>query len=162
MGFFGSFLYAGGEWSVVDVDEVDEVPLPALLVAVHDSDIAFVSYLPVGPGTGTAYLGHTPRVYFENEEASPPTDPLLEAAALATWWGAVHEHGCDEVAAKAVEILPFLATDEVEDETGGAAVAAADIQHQDLPDDDVFVEVTLQRFLTVLDVPIPTELFEQA
>ncbi|WP_158220288.1 hypothetical protein [Kineosporia sp. A_224] len=57
MGFFGTFLYTGGTWSAVDPASVGEVPMPALLVAVHDSDLAFVQYLPAGPGSGTAYLG---------------------------------------------------------------------------------------------------------
>ena len=49
------------------------------------SDIATVRYEPGGPGSGIAYLGHTPRVYFGDESASAPADVLREAEGLAFW-----------------------------------------------------------------------------
>ncbi|MEV7986869.1 hypothetical protein [Micromonospora sp. NPDC085948] len=59
---------------------------PWLLVDIHDSDSATLTYRPAGPGTGVAYLGYTPRTYFENPDASAPTDAVREAAGLSAWW----------------------------------------------------------------------------
>ena len=58
---------------------------PWLSVDIYDSDFATVRYEPPGPGSGTAYLGNTPRTYFGNESASASTDVLREADGLASW-----------------------------------------------------------------------------
>ena len=43
-----------------------------------------MSYAPSGQGP-VLYLGHTPRVYFDMEDASEPGDPAREALGLAVW-----------------------------------------------------------------------------
>src|SRR5262245_9123516 len=89
MGFFGTYLFSGDSWSEVDLAAVPELVEPWLFVGVHDSDLTTVRYAPSGPGTGVAFLGFTPRTYFEDETASEPTDIGREAEGLAAWSGAV-------------------------------------------------------------------------
>lgn len=109
MGFFGTYLYDGRGWAEHDVQQAVELPVPSLLVDIHDSDIATIRYRPTYDGSGVVYLGHTPRMYFEEEDASVRTDTTREAAALAAWWG---EHGTGgDVMAKQAEILTYLAED---------------------------------------------------
>jgi hypothetical protein len=47
-------------------------------------------YEPAGPGSGTAYLGYTPRTYVDDESASAPADVLREAEGLASWLARQH------------------------------------------------------------------------
>ncbi|WP_088282763.1 hypothetical protein [Kineosporia sp. A_224] len=68
------------------------------------------------------------------------------------WWAAVHGRGADEAEAKAVDLLPFLASDDPVDED----------EDDDRDDGDVFVEIKLRRFLEVLGVPVPDEVFDEA
>jgi hypothetical protein len=50
-------------------------PSPSLLlIDIHGSDITTITYQPTGSGSGVAYLGVTPRTYFEDPWASAPTD----------------------------------------------------------------------------------------
>lgn len=128
------------------------IPEPWLLVDIHDSDIATITYRPPGPGSGVAYLGDTPRTYFENPDASAPTDAAREAAGLGAWWA--HQHGRTsgtEREAKEAELAAYLAED----------LNPADIDHDDDDDPDdaeVFVEVKTARFLAALDLPVPDDL----
>ena len=71
MGFFGSYVFDGNAWHGYDPDsdQIPDVASPWLSVDIHDSDIATVRYEPAGPGSGTAYLGFTPRMYFGSESA---------------------------------------------------------------------------------------------
>ncbi|MEV4216804.1 nucleotidyltransferase domain-containing protein [Nonomuraea sp. NPDC049725] len=84
------------------------------MVSIYDSDIATVIYRPAGPGTGVAYLGYTPCTYFEDPEASVPTDVEREAVGLASWWSQAHggaddaEHGEDFVEVEAARFLGAL------------------------------------------------------
>ncbi|NIK56936.1 hypothetical protein [Kribbella shirazensis] len=136
MGFFGSYVYAGGAWREVDSDAEDAVPPePYLAVMIHDSDIAMIRYSPAGAGTGVAFLGHTPRAYFGDPSASSPTDTAIEAAGLAAWARVAGSSPDPHV------IERFLASDEQDD--------TAD----DVPDEDVFVEVKTARFIQTLGLP---------
>ncbi|MET7426225.1 hypothetical protein [Dactylosporangium sp. NPDC005555] len=140
VGFFGGFLFDGQTWTEVDIDDVVAPGGgPWLHVDIHDSDFAAVTYRPAGPGTGVAFLGFTPRVYFENPAASPPTDVHREAAGLAAWWAARRDAvtGAD-LAAKAAAVLLYLAKDDEDDEPA---------------DDSPFVEDKTDRFLTALGLP---------
>ena len=87
MGFFGGYVFDGSTWRGFDPSSGrwPDIAAPWLSVYVHDSDIATVRYEPGGPGSGIAYLGRTPRVYFGDESASAPADVLREAEGLASW-----------------------------------------------------------------------------
>lgn len=70
----------------------DEIPEPlgerTLRLFLADSDFAEVRYHPVtAPGTGSAFVGFTPRTYFENDEAPGCTDTAPDAVGLAAWAG---------------------------------------------------------------------------
>ena len=151
MGFFGTYAYEHGSWKTLSEGELPPLDEPSLWIDIHDSDITSVVYAPVGPGSGVAYLGLTPRTYFENPNASDPTDVLREAAGLAAWW-ALHNSG--DVAAKQAEILGFLASDENPDDFEWNEDEDVDM----IDDGEVFVEVKTQRFLAALGLPVPYDL----
>jgi hypothetical protein len=158
MGFFGTYHFDGHSWMPHYSDKLPDGPEPWLLVDIYDSDIATIAYRPTGSGSGVAYLGVTPRTYFEDEDASTPTDVAREAAGLAEWWA--HYRGVaddTERGAKAVELVTYIAADTNPDELDsdknddeGAG--------EDLDDADVFVEAKTARFLAVLDLPPVAEL----
>jgi len=85
MGFFGTYLFDGQRWMTHEADKLPTVPEPWLLVDIHDSDIATIAYRPIGSGSGVAYLGVTPRTYFEDPGASAPSDVAREAGGLVEW-----------------------------------------------------------------------------
>jgi hypothetical protein len=146
VGFFGAYLYADGSWTEVDPDGAESATpvTPWLFLSIHDSDVATVRYAPSGSGTGEAFLGNTPRNYWENPDASAPTNPALEADGLASWTR-VAQTG----AAPAAETIEaFLASDEDEGPDDDA----------DAPDEDVFVELKCVRFLGALGLPLPRDL----
>ena len=148
MGFFGTYLYDGEQWLEAHPDNRPAGDGAWLMIDIHDSDFTAVTYHPAPPGAGLAFLGTTPRAYFEDDAASAPTDVLREAAGLAAWWADRHP-GDDRVAMEAT-VLGFLAPDvESEDDE-------ADVDHLD--DAETFVEVKTARFLTALDLPLPAEL----
>ncbi|MEU8328636.1 hypothetical protein [Micromonospora sp. NPDC048839] len=151
MGFFGTYLFAEGRWTAQAPGQQATSPEPWLLVDIHDSDIATLTYRPAGPGSGVAYLGYTPRTYFESPDASAPTDVVREAAGLSEWW-AQHRGGSSDTerSAKEGEITTFLAED----------LDPADMDDDDDDDDgdDTFVDVKTARLLTALDLPVPDDL----
>lgn len=143
MGFFGAYLYANGRWSDVDLDGA--VPTPAdpwMFVVVHDSDIGTIRYAPAGVGSGEAFVGFTPRSYFEDESASRPTDTVRESRGLAAWVQGVLGSDLD-----APEIESFLANDDDDLDESDELHAA-----------DVFAEIKLARLLAYLGLPLPAEL----
>lgn len=147
-------LFDGEQWTSREPGDLPALKGAWLLMDIHDSDFTEVTYRPTGPGSGIAYLGFTPRVYFENESASAPTDPAREAEGLAFWWGQLHgDVSGAQVEAKAAELTAYLAGDveppEDEDE---------DKDEPDRDDADVFVEVKTARFLDVLDLPAVEDL----
>jgi hypothetical protein len=150
VGYFGTYVYDGTTWSDHDADDLPTVSEPWLMVDIHDSDITTVRYAPAGPGTGVAYLGETPRSYFEDDAASPPTDVAREAAGLAGWW-ATRRMG--DPAAKQAELAGYLAADT------DLSAALDDVEDfDDLDEAEIFVEVKTIQFLTALDLPLPKDL----
>lgn len=152
VGFFGTYAYENGQWKTLSEGELPPLAEPSLWIDIHDSDITSVVYTPAGPGSGVAYLGLTPRTYFENPNASDPTDTLREAAGLAAWWGLLNSGG--DVPAKQAELLAYLAEDE--DPEAFEWTESEDIDEID--DGEVFVEVKTRRFLAALGLPVPAEL----
>jgi hypothetical protein len=154
VGFFGTYLYDGSRWIPHQPDEVPTIAAPWLVVDIHDSDITTVTYRPEGPGSGVAYLGHTPRTYFEDADASAPTDVAREAAGLGSWWAQLRGGANDtERRAKEVELAAYLAED--------VDPAEIDLEAEDDGDEDdadIFVEVKTVRFLATLELPVPDEL----
>lgn len=128
MGFFGRFVYSGGEWR--DEPQGGEY----LAIDIHDSDIAAIQYAP-SPTARLFYLGHEPRDYFEDPSANVPVDRSAEAEAFAGW---ARRHLDAEL--KASEVLSLMA------ETGASEPI------------DVFVEETVVTLLERLGLPLPAEL----
>ncbi len=147
MGLFATWLYADG-WAHASPGAEPHASEPWLWLSIHDSDFVTVRYSPRGNGTGTAYLGFTPRTYWEDDEASDPTDTEREALGLAQWW-ATRQVASVDVPAKAAELRAFLAED-----------LAGDGIEADLSEEDIFVERRAERFLSVLGVPLPPDLDE--
>jgi hypothetical protein len=149
MGFFGQFHFDGTAWT----QPKDDAQPPWLTVEIHDSDFATITYDPAGPGTGVAYLGETPRTYFEDETASEPTDVPREAAGLAEWWSGVNDMA--DVWDKERELVGYLA----EDGDEMAEAPADDLDDLDeIADEDIFIEVRTAQFLAALDLPVPDDL----
>ena len=155
MGFFGTYLYAGEQWTEHDPEQPVDLPDPWLMVNIHDSDFTIVAYHPEYEGTGVAYLGYTPRMYFESENEHPRTDTAREATALTTWW-TNHAPTTDPTIpeTKRAELLPYLAEDldtfDLEDED--------EDDDEDLPDSEIYVEAKTADFLTSLGLPLPPAL----
>ena len=90
VGFFGRYVFDGRTWQDFEPGSGHEpdIEAPWLSVDIYDSDFATVRYEPPGPGSGTAYLGNTPRTYFDAESASVPIVsaelPELIASFLAS------------------------------------------------------------------------------
>jgi len=155
VGYFGRFLFDGTTWTEVEYDTEPAIPEPWLMLDIHDSDIATVWYRPVGPGTGTAYLGITPRIYFESETASTPTDIDREAAGLAHGRDQLQLAPADDAHYRitATELRTYLAED--------IALDDGDLDEDDgLGPDvaEVFVEAKAHRFLAALSLPTPEDL----
>jgi hypothetical protein len=148
MGFSGAYLFDGTGWREQEPGHEPALPEPWLLVTIFDSDIAMVVYRPPGPGSGVAFLGFTPRTYFEDDAASSPTDVAREAKGLAGWWAGRNPDATDLTrAAKTRELRAFLVAD-------GARPSIAD----DADDAEVFVELKAARFLAALGLPAPDDL----
>lgn len=156
VGFFGSYVFDGSTWHRFDPDSDrwPDIAAPWLSVSIHDSDIATVRYEPGGPGSGTAYLGSTPRVYFGDESASAPADMLREAEGLASWL-ARQQGRRDEIDLRDL-IASFLADDIPEQRLHVDTDVVADAG--DLDDAEIFVEVKVSRFLRAVGLPVPHEL----
>jgi hypothetical protein len=154
VGFFGGFVFDRREWHDWDPD-AGTVPLvdePWLSLLIHDSDITTIAYAPSGSGSGVAYLGTTPRVYFGDATASAPTNTELEADALARWLtqsGRARDDA-DEQRVRDT-IVGYLATDEPS--------RSGDVD-TDLDDADVFVEIKTVRLLRSIGLPVPEALAE--
>ncbi|WP_434438778.1 hypothetical protein [Lentzea sp. E54] len=72
VGFFGTYAYEHGSWKTLSEGELPPLDEPSLWIDIHDSDITSVVYAPTGPGSGVAYLGLTPRTYFEEPQRLRP------------------------------------------------------------------------------------------
>lgn len=147
MGLFATWMYVDRAWAHVPPDAVPSGLEPWLWLDIHDSDFVTVQYAPRGDAAGIAFLGFTPRTYFEDETASEPTDPGLEALGLAQWWASMQSDPVD-IDAKAVDLQAFLA----EDLPPGL--------DDELDDEDIFVELKAERFLSAMGLPLPPDLDE--
>jgi hypothetical protein len=148
MGFFGTYLFDGQRWMPHDTDKPPTIPEPWLLIDIHDSDITTITYQPTRSGSGVAYLGVTPRTYFEDPGASASTDVAREAGGLAEWWSQYRRTADDARAwRESSRTRHYLAADIVPDDLD------SEEDDEDLEDADVFVEVKTARFLAVLDLP---------
>jgi hypothetical protein len=149
VGFFGGYVFDGSSWDDFDPDsgQAPAGAAPWLSIDIHDSDVATVRYEPAGPGSGIAYLGYTPRAYFEDESASAPADVTREAAGLAFW--VARQQGRTDEAELQELIEPFLADD--------APEPLDDLDDDEDPGDDadIFVEVKVRRFLQAIGLPVP-------
>jgi hypothetical protein len=155
MGFFGSFVFDGRSWTPQEpgTAPTSDIVGPWLHVDIHDSDIATVTYRPTGPGSGVAYLGYSPRTYFDDPDASAPTDVAREAAGLAAWWADQRGGATDvERNAKAATLIGYLAEDQ--DPTD----IDLDEEDDDLDDADILVEGKAAQLLIALDLPVPDDL----
>lgn len=153
MGFFGSYLYADGHWHEEELSSEPIAAEPWLHASVHDSDFTAVTYRPTGPGSGVAFLGYTPRSYFEMDDASPPTDVARESAGLTHWWALLHGvTSTEEIAAKNAELIGYLAKDL--DSTNTESDADDDTDD----DAELFAEIKTSRFLATLGLPLPEDL----
>ena len=150
MGFFGGFVFDGQAWADwdPDADSTPSIAEPWLSVLIHDSDIATIGFSPAGGGLGLAYLGTTPRVYFEDDHASAPTDVAREAAALGEWRSDLEVEPSRTPAEWAAVIEPFLASDHDPEPS----------EDGDLADADTFVEVKTVQLLRALGLPLPADL----
>ncbi len=155
VGYFGTFLFDGHGWTELAPNTEPTIPEPWLMLDIDDSDIATVSYRPTGPGSGTAYIGLTPRTMYEDDAASAPTDTDREAAGLANWREHLrlvdthHTRG----SATAAELRAYLAED--------LAPLVDELDEDDSDDPDiaeVFVEAKVRRFLAALGIPAPEDL----
>ena len=129
MGHFGKYSYSAGRWSTAGPTAV-----PFLLIDIHDSDIATVDYRAADATGGRFFLGCEPRFYFEEPDAGEPVDVAAESQGFTRW---------------------------VRDSTG-AEVDPADVRALMAPteaaparDDDVVVEESVQRLLTLAGLPLP-------
>jgi hypothetical protein len=157
VGFFGGYVFDGSTWHSFDPDSYQALDLaaPWLSVDIHDSDIATVRMTRPGPGSGAAYLGCTPRTYFEDESASAPTDVLREAGGLASWLA--RQQGRSDEAELRELIASFLAGDIQEQQLDDDAAGFED-DADDLDDTEIFVEAKVARFLQAVGLPVPDEL----
>jgi hypothetical protein len=152
VGFFGSYVFDGNAWHGYDPDsgQMPDIAGPWLSVDIHDSDIATVRYEPPGPGSGTAYLGFTPMVYFGSESALAPTDVRREAGGLA-FWLARQQGRSDEP-----ELRQLIASFLAEDFAGPQAGPGDDAD--DLDEAHIFVEIKVSELLKAVGLPVPDEL----
>jgi hypothetical protein len=148
VGFFGGYVFDGRTWHDFDPDSDQTLDVTAswLSVLIHDSDVATVRYEPAGPGSGTAYLGITPRIYFDDESASAPTDVRREVDGLAFW---LARQGRIDSAELRELIASFLASDNPDEQPE---------DDDDLDEAEIFVEIKVSQFLEAVGLPVPEEL----
>lgn len=131
MGFFGTFTYSDGAWG-----SAAKPGSPALVVDIHDSDIATIDYVPHKGASGRFYLGDEPRIYFEDDSASTPVDRIKEAVGFTTWARQVTGHDISPDS-----VLELLASGDPDDEPV-----------------DVFVEETVAKLLFLAGLPVPPDI----
>jgi hypothetical protein len=140
VGFSGTYVYSGGQWTTQERGQQPEPAEPWLMVDVVDSDFTTVTYRPAEPGTGVTYLGH-----------GPHTDVEREAEGLARWWARPREPSDDEFDAKRRQIAAYLAVD-----PRSAGPKPGDGGETDPA--EVSAELKTTRFLVALDLPVPDAL----
>lgn len=174
MGFFGTYILTGDIWSRAPELAPEAVPrwvsageAPWLYMEIHDSDLTILRYEPAGPGSGIAYLGYTPRTYFEDDDASEPTDVDAEAAGLAAWL-ALRPGAPAGVDASVIK--PYLAEDLGPPDAAPCDAAPCDSAgfdeaeefdddiDTDIDEGEIFVEIKTARLLRQLGLPLPDDL----
>jgi hypothetical protein len=147
VGRFAAYLYSVGSWTELDpeADQFDTPDAPWLYLSIFDSDFATVRYGTNADHCGTAYLGITPRDYFDDRAASEPTDTAAEASGLADW---VRLAGTSATT-DAAEIEALLVADGAEQPNW---------DDPDLDPDQIFVEGKCSRFVSLLGLPNPLDL----
>lgn len=154
MGYFGTWLLEGGTWSSAEVPAHGDTSARWLHIEIHDSDYAAIRYSPVNGGNGVAYVGMTPRVYFEDEAASAPTDVTAESSAIATW--VADTVGGDPSRLRKIA-AGYLADDS---EPDWESILPLDGSVSSIPDEDVFVEQRIARFLDEMGIGLPDNYWE--
>ena len=151
MGFFGTYQFDGSAWTEGDPESGPSGPEPWLWVDIHDSDFATIRYAPAGSGTGVAFLNLTPRIYFESDDVSAPTDVTRESRGLTDWWAA-RQPGADvQALASQREVIAALLASDLEPPVEDAEDKA-----------DIFAEMKAARFLTAMNLPLPDELTRES
>lgn len=130
VGYFGTFIYRDGDWREHGGGERE------LVVDIHDSEIATVDYRPAPPGLGRFYLGHQPRDYFADPDASSPVDVPAEVDGFVGWAAETLGRSPDPA-----DVRLLVAED------GGT------------PTDD-FVEDSAATLIALLGLPLPRALAE--
>jgi hypothetical protein len=154
MGYFRTFVCDAEGWAPREAGTVPDAAGPWLTIDIHDSDFTVISYRPSGPGTGIAYLGCTPRTYFEDDSASEPTDVSREAAGLAAWWELMRGGAsAAERNAARDQFAAFLAADHLPGPDDDEAE-----ESDDLDDGEIFVEIKTARLVAALGLPPNPEL----
>jgi hypothetical protein len=129
MGHFGKYAYSAGRWSTEGPTAV-----PFLLIDIHDSDIATVDYRAADASGGRFFLGCEPRFYFEEPGAAVPVDTAAESVGFARW------------------VKDATGTDVDPDDV---AQLLAPTEAAPARDDDVVVEDTVGRLLSLAGLPQP-------
>jgi hypothetical protein len=103
-----------------------------LRVSVHDSDIATIEYQPSGTAAGRFYLGFQPRDYFDAPNDHDPVNLASESEGFSQWAALILGKEIFTL-----EVRAMMAGEEVDEP------------------EDTFVEDTVTRLLTRLDIPLP-------
>lgn len=154
VGYFGSWLFDAGTWASAQAPAGGDVTGHWLHVEIHDSDYAVIRYSPRLGGSGVAYIGMTPRIYFEDETASAPTDVATESSAIATW---VANAAGGDPAQLQLTIASYLAEDITPD---WDSILPLDGSPSSMAAEDVFVEQRVARFLEATGLGVPDNYFD--
>jgi hypothetical protein len=135
MGRFARTRWVAGQWTVEDENTSAGVghdpSVPSLLIVIHDSDIAALTFSPGPPRGDSFFLGYEPSDYFQDPRASLPVDHRAVAAAFADW---VRDATYHKVSKNAVRALMARPGKEPE---------------------DAFVEDTVARLLNLVGLAAP-------
>ncbi|CAM3739030.1 hypothetical protein KIPE111705_22485 [Kibdelosporangium persicum] len=141
MGYSGTLLYDGRQWTRWRSGDTPDVAGPWLVVDVHDSEFTTLEYHPEGPGSGVAHLGDTP--------ADVTVDVPREARGLAAWWAEVHGETDDEAVRRTESVI----TDYLVDRQ-----ARRGHDGDEVDEGEVYAEIRTTRLLVALGLPVPDEL----
>ncbi len=127
MGNFESSVFKSGLW----MDSNGQTDWD-LWVSVHNSDIATIEYQPSGSAAGRFYLGFQPRDYFGDPTDHEPVHLAAESEGFSQWAATVLGRNISPE-----EVRAMMAEEEFSEPV------------------DTFVEDTVTRLLTRLDIPLP-------
>jgi len=144
MGRFARTRWVNGHWRAEGEDGTpegvddshreghgDDPSAPSLLVVIHDSDIAAITFSPGPPHGDSFFLGYEPSDYFQDPRASHPVDHRAVAGAFVKW---VAEARGVKVSKGAVRAL---------------------LARPGRQPEDVIVEETVERLLELIGLPAP-------